>query len=183
MSTHRFDYVASTALHSEASCQQRSYFSVLEQVAQASRLQQQLGCFCRTRTIRLSTPPRQRISTSSHRRLENSFSHSFLRLLLTVTDPFLNFISTLLTLLTLIWTVQLPYLPMCNLCNRFRSQARGFRVWTRQHITRHFPRPASQENAHSATPPESVELRPVPRSARVSVVEPQVAETQPLNES
>jgi len=81
---------------------------------------------------------------------------------------------------------------MCNLCNRFRPQARAFRVWTtkrfqqlRQHITRHFPRPASQENADSATQPESVELRPVPvpRSARVSVVEPQVAEKQPLNET
>ena len=79
---------------------------------------------------------------------------------------------------------------MCNLCNRLRPQAHAFRGWTttrfqqlRHHITRHFPRPASQENANSATPPESVELRPVPRSARVSVVEPLVAETQPLNEA
>jgi len=40
LSTHRFDYIASTALYSEASSQQRSYFSVLEEVAQASRLQQ-----------------------------------------------------------------------------------------------------------------------------------------------
>ena len=45
MSTHRFDYVASTALYSEICSQQRSYFSVLEQVAQASRLQQQLRLF------------------------------------------------------------------------------------------------------------------------------------------
>jgi len=45
VSTHRFDSVASTALYSEASSQQRSYFSVLEQVAQASRLQQQLRLF------------------------------------------------------------------------------------------------------------------------------------------
>jgi len=79
---------------------------------------------------------------------------------------------------------------MCNLCNRLRPQARTFRGWTttrfhqlRHHITRHFPRPASQENAGSATQPESVELRPVPRSARVSIVEPRVAETQPLNEA
>ena len=79
---------------------------------------------------------------------------------------------------------------MCNLCNRLRPQARAFRGWTttrfhqlRHHITRHFPRPASQENADSATQPESVELRPVAHSARVSVVEPQVAETQPLNEA
>ena len=102
---------------------------------------------------------------------------------------------------------------MCNLCNRFRphARARAFRVRTtqrfhqlRHHIARHFPRPASQENADStpppgsvelqpvprsapvsvnaasATPPESVELQPVPRSARAPVVEPQVAETQPL---
>jgi len=81
---------------------------------------------------------------------------------------------------------------MCNLCTRFRphARARAFRVWTtkrfhqlRHHISRHFPRPASQGNSDSATPPESVELQPVPRSARVSVVEPQVAETQPLNEA
>jgi len=79
---------------------------------------------------------------------------------------------------------------MCTLCNRLRPQARAFRVWSttrfdqlRQHITRHFPRPASQENADSATQPESVELQLVPRSARVSVVEPQVAETQPLNQA
>jgi len=39
VSTHHLDYVASTALYSEASSQQRSYFSVLEQVAKASRLQ------------------------------------------------------------------------------------------------------------------------------------------------
>jgi len=79
---------------------------------------------------------------------------------------------------------------MRSLCNRLHPQARAFRVWTttrfhqlRQHITRHFPGPASQENADSATPPESVELQPVRRSARVSVVEPRVAETQPLNEA
>jgi len=45
VSTLRFDYVASTALYSEVSSQQRSYFSVLEQVAQASRLRQQLRLF------------------------------------------------------------------------------------------------------------------------------------------
>jgi len=39
----------------------------------------------------------------------------------------------------------------------------------------------SQAEADSATQLESVELRPVPRSARVPVVEPQVAGTQPLN--
>ena len=79
---------------------------------------------------------------------------------------------------------------MCSLCNRLRPQARAFRVWTatrfhqlRHHITRHYPRPASQGNADSATQPENVELRPVIRSARVSVAELQVAETQPLNEA
>ena len=46
LSTHRSDYVASTALYSEASSRQRPYFSVLEQVAQAYvRLQQQLRLF------------------------------------------------------------------------------------------------------------------------------------------
>ena len=118
------------------------------------------------------------------------FSHSFLRLLLTVTDPFLNFILTLLTLLTCVWTIRLSYLAMCHLWNRFRPPARAFRVWTttrfhqiRQRIARHFPRPASQENDGSATHPESVVPRPVPRSARVSAVEPQVAETRPLNDA
>jgi len=79
---------------------------------------------------------------------------------------------------------------MCNLCNRLRPPSRAFRVWTttrfhqlRKHIIRHFPRPASQGNADSATPPESVELRPAPHSARFSVVEPRLAETQPLNEA
>ena len=79
---------------------------------------------------------------------------------------------------------------MCNLCTRFRPQARAFRVWTterfhqlRHHFTRHFPRPASQHNPDSATQPEGIELRPVPRSAHGPVVEPQVAETQPLNEA
>ena len=43
--THCFYHVTSTALYSEASSQQQSYFSVLEQVAQASRLQQQLRLF------------------------------------------------------------------------------------------------------------------------------------------
>jgi len=38
LSTNCFDYDATTASDSEASSQQRSYFSVLEQVAQASRL-------------------------------------------------------------------------------------------------------------------------------------------------
>ena len=45
VSTHRFDYIACIALYSEVSSQQRSYFSVLEQVAQASRLRQQLRLF------------------------------------------------------------------------------------------------------------------------------------------
>jgi len=67
------------------------------------------------------------------------------------------------------------------------ARARAFRVRTNQrfhqlrhHITRHFPRPVSQQNPDSATHPESIELQPVPRSARAPVVEPQVAETQPL---
>ena len=127
------------------------------------------------------------LSTSSHRRLETFFSHSFLRLLLTVTDPFLNFILTLLTLLTYVWTIRLSYLALCTLCNSFRPQARAFRVWSTtrfhqlcHHLARHFPRPASQQNPDSATQPESIELRPVPRSARAPVVESQVAETQPL---
>ena len=118
------------------------------------------------------------------------FSHSFLRLLLTVTDPFLNFLLTLLTLLTYVWTIRLSYLALCTLCTSFRPQARAFRVWSttrfyqlRHLITRYFPRPASQGDADSATQPESVELQPVPRSARAPVVEPQVAETQPLNEA
>jgi len=193
LSTHRFDYVASTALYSEASSQQRSYFSVLEEVAQASRLQQQLRLFLQDE----DNPSLNTSLTSANfdivtQKIGKVFSHSFLRLLLSVTEPFLNFILTFLTLLTYLWTIRLSCLAMCNLCNRFRHQARAFRVWTtkrfhqlRQHITRHFPRPASQENADSATQPESVELRPVPvpRSARVSVVEPQVAETQPLNET
>ena len=79
---------------------------------------------------------------------------------------------------------------MCTAFNRLRPPARAFRGWAtthfhqlRQYLAHHFPRPASQENDGSATPPESVELRPVPvpRSARAPVVEPQVAETQPLN--
>ena len=40
-----------------------------------------------------------------------------------------------------------------------------------------------QENPDSETQLESVELRPVPRSARAPVVEHQVAEMQPLNEA
>ena len=76
---------------------------------------------------------------------------------------------------------------MCTLCDRLRPQARALRGWTTtrfhqicQHLARHFPRPASQGDADSATQPESVDLQPVPRSARALVVEPQVAETQPL---
>jgi len=109
---------------------------------------------------------------------------------------------TLLTLPTYVWTIRLSCLAASNLCNRFRPQVRAFRVWTtqrfrqlRQHISRHFPRPASREHdgsatqpecvelrpADSETQPESVELRPDPRSARVLVVERQVAETQSLN--
>ena len=83
------------------------------------------GCFCRTRTIRLSTPYRQRISTSSHRRLEKLFP-SFLRLLLTVTDPCLNFLLTLLTLLTNVWTLRVSYLTLHNLCGRFRLRLELF---------------------------------------------------------
>jgi len=79
---------------------------------------------------------------------------------------------------------------VCTFCHRLRPPARAFRGWTTtrfrqllQHFARHFPRPASQEIDGSATPTESVELRPVPvpRSAYVPVVEPQIAETQPLN--
>jgi len=83
-----------------------------------------------------------------------------------------------------------PILLCGTLCNSFRPQARAFRLWSttrfhqlRHHITRHFPRPGSQGNTDPTAQPESVELRPVPRSARVSVVEPQVAEAQPLNET
>jgi len=79
------------------------------------------------------------------------FSHSFLRLLLSVTNLFLNFILILLTLLTYVWTIRLSYLAMCNLWTRLHPQARAFRSWTttrfhqlRHHITGHFPRPASQ---------------------------------------
>ena len=43
--THCFDYVARIALYSEASSLQWSYFSILEHVAQASHLQQQLRLF------------------------------------------------------------------------------------------------------------------------------------------
>ena len=95
---------------------------------------------------------------------------------------------TLLTLLTYVWTIRLSCLAVSNLCNRFRPQARAFRVWTtqrfrqlRQHISRHFPRPVCREHDGSATQPECAKLRPVPRSARVLVVERQVAETQSLN--
>jgi len=186
VSTHCFDYVASTALYSEASSQQRSYFSVVEQVAQASRLQRQLQLFLQDE----DNPSLNNSLTSTDFKVITQkngkwFSHSFLRLLLCVTDPFFNFILTLLTLLTYVWTIRLSCLAMCNLCNHFRPQARAFRVWTtkRFHQLRHYPRPACQENADSATSPESDELRPVPRSARVSVVEPQVAATQPLNEA
>ena len=175
MSTPRFNYAASTVLYFDASSQQRSYFSVLEQVAQASRLQQQLRLFLQDE----DNPSLNNSLTSANfnvitQKIGNIFSHSFLRLLLSVTDPFLNFLLTLLTLLTYDWTIRSSYLATCNLCNRFRPQVQAFRVWTtkrfhrlRHHITRHFPRPASQENADSATQPESVELRPVPRSARL----------------
>jgi len=157
VSTHRFDYVASTALYSEICSQQRSYFSVLEQVAQASRLQQQLRLF-----LQDEENPSFNNSVSEFPRHHTEdwklFSHSFLRLLLTVTDTFLNFILTLRTLLTYVWTIRLSYLAMCNLCNRLRPLAQAFRVWTttrfhqlRQHITRHFSRPTSRENPDSAT--------------------------------
>jgi len=129
VSTHRFDYVACTALYSEASSQQRTYSSVLEQVAQASRLQQQLRLFLQDE----ENPSLNNSLTSANfnvitQKIGNFFSHSFLRLLLTVTDPFLNFILTLLTLRTYVWTIRLSYLAMCNLCNRYRPQARAFRV-------------------------------------------------------
>jgi len=55
--THLFDYVASTDLYSDASSQQQSYFSILEQGAQASRLQQQLQLFLQDEDNLLSTPP------------------------------------------------------------------------------------------------------------------------------
>jgi len=189
VSTHRFDYVASTALYSEAS-QLRSYFSLLEQVAQASRLQQQLRLFLQDK----DNPSLSNSLTSGNFNVITQKLEIFFPQFPSSTSdcyhPFLNFILTLLTLLTYVWPIRLSYLAMCKLCNRFRPQARAFRVWTttrfhqlRQHITRHFPRPVFQENTDSATPPESVEPQPVPRSARVSVVEPRVAETQPLNES
>jgi len=118
VSTHRFDYVASTALYWSFS-QQRSYFSVLKQVAQASGLQQQLWLFLQDE----DNPSLSTSLTSANfviiiQKIGIFFSHSFLRLLLTVTD--------------------------------------------------------------STPQPESVELRPVLHSARAPVVEPQVAETQPL---
>jgi len=106
VSTHRFDYVVSTALYSEVSSQQRSYFSVLEQVAQASRLRQQLRLFLQDE----DNPSLNNSLTSANfnvitQKIGNFFSHSFLRLLLTVTDPFLNFLLTLLTLLSYVWTI------------------------------------------------------------------------------
>ena len=99
LSTHRFDYVASTALYSEASSQQ-SYFSVLEQVAQASRLQQHLRLFLQDE----DNPSLNNSLTSANfnvitQKIGNFFFLSFLRLLPTVTDPFLNFLLILLTLL------------------------------------------------------------------------------------
>jgi len=191
VSTHRFDCVASTALYSEASSQQRSYFSVLEQVAQASRLRQQLRLFLQDE----DNPFLNNSLTSANfnvitQKIGQFFSHSFLRLLLSVTDPFLNIFLTVLALLTYLWTMRLTYVAICELCNRLRPPARALRGWTatrfhqlRHRLTRHFTRPASQDKADSATQPESVELQPVPRSARVSVVEPRVAETQPLTEA
>ena len=91
VSTLRFDYVASTALYSELSSQQRSYFSVLEQVAQASRLRQRLRLFLQDEDI----PSLNNSLTSANfnvitQGIGKFFSHSFLRLLLTVTDPFLQ---------------------------------------------------------------------------------------------
>jgi len=188
VSTHRFDYVASTALYSGVSSQQRSYFSVLEQVAQASHLRQQLRLFLQDEdNPSLSTSLTSANFNVITQKIGKFFSHSFFRLLLTVTDPFLNFLLTLLTLLTYVWTIRLSYLALCTLCNSFRPQTRAFRVWSttrfhqlRHHLARHFPRPASQENADSTPQPGSVELQPVPRRARAPVVEPQVAETQPL---
>jgi len=170
MSTPRFNYTASTVLYFDASSQQRSYFSVLEQVAQASRLQQQLRLFLQDE----DNPSLNNSLTSANvnvitQKIENfSPTVSFVYSCLSLTNL------PLLTLLTYDWTIRLSYLATSNLCNRFRPQARAFRIWTtkrfhrlRHHITRHFPRPASLENADSATPPESVELRPVPRSARL----------------
>jgi len=116
VSTHLLDYVASTALYSEVSSQQRSYFSVLQQVAQASRLRQQLRLFLQDE----DNPSLNNSLTSANfsvitQKIGNFFSHSFLRLLLTVTDPFLNFLLTLPTLLTYVWTIRLSYL-LCALC-------------------------------------------------------------------
>ena len=86
VSTHRFDYVASTALHYGVSSQQRSYFSVLEQVAQASPLQQQLRLFLQDE----DNPSLNNSLTSANFYVITQkigfFSHNFLRLLLTVTD-------------------------------------------------------------------------------------------------
>ena len=101
VSTHRFDYVASTAVYSEVSSQQRSYFSVLEQIAQASRLRQQLRLFLQDGdNPSLNNPLTSANFNVITKKIGKFFSHSFLRLLLTVTDPFLNFLLTLLTLLT-----------------------------------------------------------------------------------
>jgi len=82
----------------------------------------------------------------------------------------------------------LSYLALNNLCDCFHPQARAFRVWTtqrfhqlRHRITRHVTRPASQENADSVTQPEVVKLHSLSRAVLVSVVEPQVTETQSLN--
>jgi len=50
---------------------------------------------------------------------------------------------------------------------------------TASHVVPHARQ--SQAEADSATQLESFELRPVSRSARVPVVEPQAAGTQPLN--
>ena len=81
------------------------------------------------------------------------------------------------------------------MCNRSRPQARALRGWTttrfhqlRQHIARHFPRPACQENGGSTPQPGSVELQPVPRSAPVTVnaasaTPPESVELQPVPRS
>ena len=55
VSTHRFDCVASTALYSEASAQQRSYFPSSNKQRKLPVCSSTFGCFCRTRTIRFST--------------------------------------------------------------------------------------------------------------------------------
>jgi len=63
------------------------------------------------------------------------------------------------------------------------SQSLWFRVWTTQRfhaLRQRITHPAFQGETGSAADSDVVALQPVPGSARVSVVEPKVAEAQPL---